>query len=167
MCNSIKAKGILIYTIGFQLSATAHNENLPKNCATRPDMYYNEQLASVFKDITQGLGELRIAGKRSKAVGKRRRTDLTRPVCRPEPSFAQSLRLSLDLFADRFSVTRLSPMASGVSIGRAIERLTFRSSEQRCGTASPAGSFKDSPAIVLLGDRDEVRFAERFSGKYD
>ncbi|MEZ5874242.1 MAG: TadE/TadG family type IV pilus assembly protein [Hyphomicrobiales bacterium] len=64
VCNSIKAKGILIYTIGFQLSDST-TKNLLKNCATRPDMYYNspsnEQLASVFKDITQGLGELRIA----------------------------------------------------------------------------------------------------------
>ena len=45
-------------------SATT-TQNLLKNCATKPDMYYNsptsEQLATVFADIAQGLSELRIA----------------------------------------------------------------------------------------------------------
>jgi hypothetical protein len=64
VCSAIKAKGILVYTIGFQISDTT-TQNLLKNCATEPDMYYNspsnEQLAAVFQDIAQGLGELRIA----------------------------------------------------------------------------------------------------------
>jgi hypothetical protein len=64
VCAAIKAKGIQLYTIGFQVSSSTIT-NLLKNCATRPDMYYNspsnDQLASIFQDIAQGLGELRIA----------------------------------------------------------------------------------------------------------
>ena len=64
VCSAIKAKGILIYTIGFQISDTT-TKNLLKNCATQPDMAYNSpsnsQLASIFKDIAQGLSDLRIA----------------------------------------------------------------------------------------------------------
>jgi Flp pilus assembly protein TadG len=64
VCSSIKAAGILVYTIGFKVYDSG-TQSLLKNCATKPDMYYNspsnEQLASVFQDIAQGLGELRIA----------------------------------------------------------------------------------------------------------
>ncbi len=69
VCESIKDSGgednkILVYTIGFQVSDTTTN-NMLKNCATKPDMYYNsptnEQLSLVFADIAQGLSELRIA----------------------------------------------------------------------------------------------------------
>lgn len=69
VCEAIKNSGseeskILVYTIGFQVDDTTTN-NLLKNCATKPDMYYNsptnEQLSLVFSDIAQGLSELRIA----------------------------------------------------------------------------------------------------------
>lgn len=64
VCNNIKAKKILIYTIGFRVDDTT-TKNLLKNCATKPDMYYNSpsnsQLAAIFSDIAQGLSELRIA----------------------------------------------------------------------------------------------------------
>jgi Flp pilus assembly protein TadG len=64
VCNAIKAQGIRIYTIGFQVYDST-TQNLLKNCATEPDMYYNSpsnsQLASIFKDIAQGLSDLRIA----------------------------------------------------------------------------------------------------------
>jgi Flp pilus assembly protein TadG len=64
VCGLVKAKEILVYTIGFQVSGSTIN-NLLRNCATQPDMYYNsptnEQLAAVFQDIAQGLSELRIA----------------------------------------------------------------------------------------------------------
>jgi hypothetical protein len=68
VCNAIKAAGtpdkrIQLYTIGFQV--TTASQNLLKACATKPDMFYNspsnEQLAGIFQDIAQGLGELRIA----------------------------------------------------------------------------------------------------------
>ena len=64
VCNAIKAKGIRIYTIGFQVYDST-TQNLLRNCATQPDMYYNSpsnaQLAEVFQDIAQGLNDLRIA----------------------------------------------------------------------------------------------------------
>ncbi len=64
VCDAIKAKGILIFTIGFQVSDST-TISLLKNCATKPDMYYNSpsnsQLASIFQDIAQGLSDLRIA----------------------------------------------------------------------------------------------------------
>jgi Flp pilus assembly protein TadG len=69
VCNAIKGtpanegEGILLYTIGFQVSS--HALNLLRNCASKPDMFYssptNAQLASIFQDIAQGLSELRIA----------------------------------------------------------------------------------------------------------
>ena len=64
VCNGIKARGIRLYTIGFQVSGSTIT-NLLKNCATEPDMFYNspnnQQLEVVFADIAQGLSELRIA----------------------------------------------------------------------------------------------------------
>lgn len=64
VCNNVKAQGILVYTITFQVNNST-TQNLLKNCATKPDMYYNspsnDQLAAIFQDIAQGLSELRIA----------------------------------------------------------------------------------------------------------
>jgi Flp pilus assembly protein TadG len=64
VCNAVKAKNILVYTIGFQITDTT-TQNLLKNCASKTNMYYNSpnnsQLAGIFQDIAQGLGELRIA----------------------------------------------------------------------------------------------------------
>ena len=68
VCNAIKAastpdKRIQLYTIGFQV--TSASKTLLTSCATKPDMFYNsptnDQLAGIFQDIAQGLGELRIA----------------------------------------------------------------------------------------------------------
>ncbi|WP_172653283.1 vWA domain-containing protein [Methyloceanibacter caenitepidi] len=64
VCNNIKAKGIQIYTIGFRVNDWT-TQNLLRDCATKPDMYYNSpsnsQLAAIFSEIAQGLSELRIA----------------------------------------------------------------------------------------------------------
>jgi Flp pilus assembly protein TadG len=71
ICDKIKKanpdpdpdKKVQVYTIGFQV--TAASKSLLKSCATKPDMFYdsptNDQLAGIFQDIAQGLGELRIA----------------------------------------------------------------------------------------------------------
>ncbi len=63
VCSAIKAKGIQLYTIGFQVSSAS--KSLLTSCATKPDMFYNsptnDQLAAIFQDIAQGLNELRIA----------------------------------------------------------------------------------------------------------
>ncbi len=64
VCNNIKAKGILIYTIGFRVDDDT-TKALLKSCATKADMYFNSpsnsQLAGIFSDIAQGLSELRVA----------------------------------------------------------------------------------------------------------
>jgi len=64
VCNAIKANGVRVYTIGFQVNDTT-TKNLLRNCATEPEMYYNSpsnaELAGIFQDIAQGLSELRIA----------------------------------------------------------------------------------------------------------
>ena len=69
VCTAIKNvitdpdKAIRLYTIGFQVSSAS--QTLLKNCASKPDMFYNsptnDQLAAIFQDIAQGLSELRIA----------------------------------------------------------------------------------------------------------
>ena len=64
VCNAIKAKGVRVYTIGFQIT-DATTKNLLRDCATEPEMSYNSpsnaELAGIFQDIAQGLSELRIA----------------------------------------------------------------------------------------------------------
>ncbi|MEG6508449.1 pilus assembly protein [Methyloligella sp. 2.7D] len=63
VCDNIKATGIRLYTIGFQVSTSV--QNLLQSCASESDMFYNSpsnsELASVFQDIAQGLGDLRVA----------------------------------------------------------------------------------------------------------
>jgi hypothetical protein len=68
VCSAIKSAGtpdnpVMLYTIGFQV--TSASQTLLKSCATKPDMFYNsptnDQLAGIFQDIAQGLGDLRIA----------------------------------------------------------------------------------------------------------
>jgi len=71
VCDAIKKvsgkaggkEEIKLYTIGFQVSSSS--QDLLRNCASKPDMFYNsptnDQLTSVFQDIAQGLSELRIA----------------------------------------------------------------------------------------------------------
>lgn len=64
LCTNIKAQGIRLYTITFQVSSSSI-QNLMRDCATDPNMYYNspsnEQLDSVFQDIAKGLADLRIS----------------------------------------------------------------------------------------------------------
>jgi len=64
VCSKIKAQGIKVYTIGFQIWDNATKLML-EQCATEPDMAYvsptNSQLAGIFNSIAQGLSELRIA----------------------------------------------------------------------------------------------------------
>ena len=61
MCANAKADNIRIYTI----RVINGNQTLLKNCATKPDMYYEvtqaSQLDSVFTSIAQKLANLRIA----------------------------------------------------------------------------------------------------------
>ncbi len=64
LCTNIKAEGIRLYTITFQLS-DGPIKDLMRGCATETAMYYdspsNEQLQAVFEDIAKGLNDLRIS----------------------------------------------------------------------------------------------------------
>jgi hypothetical protein len=61
VCDNAKADNIKIYTV----RVIVGNGTLLRNCATKPDMYYDvdeaDQLNTVFKSIAQNLANLRIA----------------------------------------------------------------------------------------------------------
>ena len=63
-CTAMKAEGIRIYTIIFGAAPDATAQNLFRNCATTPAMYYyaptNAALASAFRAIGGQLANLRI-----------------------------------------------------------------------------------------------------------
>jgi hypothetical protein len=63
VCNNIKAEGIIIYTITFQVSSNSVR-NLMRGCASEPDNYYDSpsdtELASAFRAIGKELSNLRI-----------------------------------------------------------------------------------------------------------
>ncbi len=65
LCANIKASGITVYTVGFDLNdvnALAHLET----CASSADSFYDvktgKQLKDAFKAIADRLGNLRVAG---------------------------------------------------------------------------------------------------------
>jgi len=64
LCDNIKAQGIRIYTVTFQLS-NGPIKDLMRDCATSSGMYYdspsNSQLQTVFEEIGTNLSELRIS----------------------------------------------------------------------------------------------------------
>ncbi len=63
VCNNIKAEGIIIYTITFQVSSNTVR-NLMRGCASEPDNYFDSpsaaELQSAFRAIGQELSNLRI-----------------------------------------------------------------------------------------------------------
>ena len=64
LCTNIKGQGIRLYTITFQVSSGS-TQDLMRNCASDPAMYYNSpsngELESIFQDIAKGLSDLRIS----------------------------------------------------------------------------------------------------------
>ena len=65
VCNAIKAEGILIYTITFQVSSNT-SRNLMRNCATDTSKYFDSPdaatLTQTFRAIGKELSNLRIGG---------------------------------------------------------------------------------------------------------
>jgi len=65
VCNSMKAKHILIYTIALGTSISSTGKNLLKNCATKTEYYFespdNATLQTAFKTIGDSLANLRIS----------------------------------------------------------------------------------------------------------
>jgi hypothetical protein len=64
LCRNIKADGIAVYTIAFEVT-DATVKNLLESCATRPAQFFDaanaSQLTSSFKAIADQLTALRIA----------------------------------------------------------------------------------------------------------
>ncbi len=64
ICTAIKAKGIVIYTIGFQTAAGSVEETVLKGCATDAVHYYNTNtgadISNAFVSIGQQLRTLRL-----------------------------------------------------------------------------------------------------------
>ena len=65
VCNAMKAKGILIYTIVFGNGSSTSAKNLMKNCASETDFYFfspsAESLKTAFKAIGDSLSKLRVS----------------------------------------------------------------------------------------------------------
>jgi Flp pilus assembly protein TadG len=65
MCQTMKAQGIIIYTMTFGPSPDADTRTLYETCATEPDMYFNApsavELQQAFVQIADELSALRIA----------------------------------------------------------------------------------------------------------
>ncbi len=62
LCAGMKAKGITVYTIGFDIGSNASAVNTLSSCATDPTKFYNaasgEQLRQAFRDIAVKISNL-------------------------------------------------------------------------------------------------------------
>lgn len=65
MCDQAKAKGIIIYTVGFQIRRNTLPDQSLSYCATSPSHYYfveTSDLSAAFKAIASSIKSLRIVG---------------------------------------------------------------------------------------------------------
>ncbi|KKB13800.1 hypothetical protein VE25_00040 [Devosia geojensis] len=64
LCTAMKAAGITVYTVGFDLASTSGAQTMMNNCASSPDHAYQantgQQLVQVFEDIGRNLAQLRV-----------------------------------------------------------------------------------------------------------
>ncbi|MGH6997845.1 MAG: ubiquitin-activating E1 FCCH domain-containing protein, partial [Phenylobacterium sp.] len=65
LCKNMKKKGVIIYTVGFNVSSDHDISEMMKNCATSPEYAYKpnggQQLKVAFRAIAQDINSLRIA----------------------------------------------------------------------------------------------------------
>jgi hypothetical protein len=65
ICNAMKAKGILIYTIVFGNDSSSTSKTLMKNCASQADYYFFSpsaaNLQTAFRAIGDSLSKLRVS----------------------------------------------------------------------------------------------------------
>ena len=65
ICENMKAEGIKVYAIGFQIATGGDAETTLRGCATSTDYYYNAEdgasLREAFRDIALRISTLRIA----------------------------------------------------------------------------------------------------------
>jgi hypothetical protein len=64
LCQKIKDKKIRLYTITFELNS-ATSQAMFRDCATKPELYYNSpstsELKGIFQSIAHDLGTLRFS----------------------------------------------------------------------------------------------------------
>ena len=62
LCSAMKASGITIYTVGFELNGNASAIDVLKSCATEPGKFYDakdaEEIKQAFRDIALKLSSL-------------------------------------------------------------------------------------------------------------
>jgi hypothetical protein len=65
VCTSMKANGIIVYTVGLGTNLDSVSKNLLKNCATKPEFHFlsptTNELQVIFKQIGDSLANLRIS----------------------------------------------------------------------------------------------------------
>jgi hypothetical protein len=65
MCQTMKGEGIIIYTMTFGPAPDAGTQQLFRDCATEPDMYFHAASSATlqqnFVEIADQLSSLRIA----------------------------------------------------------------------------------------------------------
>ncbi|HRD46244.1 MAG TPA: pilus assembly protein TadG-related protein [Caulobacter sp.] len=65
LCDAMKAKGVVIYTVGFDLGGNAAAENIMEECATSAEHVYlpdsGTDLKKAFKEIGQDINALRLS----------------------------------------------------------------------------------------------------------
>ncbi|MBS0385234.1 MAG: pilus assembly protein TadG [Proteobacteria bacterium] len=65
LCSAMKAQGVIIYTVGFDLQGDQNAISLLTNCATDPSHFYNAatgtDLQSAFQSIANQITQLRIS----------------------------------------------------------------------------------------------------------
>ena len=65
LCDAMKAQGIMIYTVGFQITAGGGAEDLLEYCATTTSGFYNagsgDELSEAFNAIGRDITQLRIS----------------------------------------------------------------------------------------------------------
>jgi hypothetical protein len=56
LCTAMKAKDIVIYTVGFQVGSGSVAESLMKTCASTSDHYYLPSSGAALKDAFASIG---------------------------------------------------------------------------------------------------------------
>ncbi|WP_374577990.1 pilus assembly protein TadG-related protein [Phenylobacterium sp.] len=65
LCTNMKAKGVIVYTVGFNVGSDKDVKSLMRNCATSPEYVYmpsnGNDLKIAFRAIAQDINSLRIS----------------------------------------------------------------------------------------------------------
>ena len=65
ICDEIKASGVIVYAVGFQIAVGSEPDVTMQQCASSSSHYYNastgEALKQAFRDIALKIADLRIA----------------------------------------------------------------------------------------------------------